>query len=122
MRRALAIVAALALTAMVPGCGDGGGRAENKPLLIHVGGTMKPVMDKVAAQYTARTGRAVEINSAGSGELLAHIAHPAPVLSISNAQHEELLRLFAKRDRTAVAACVREHLLGTERILSGLLP
>ena len=73
MRRALAIVAALALTAMVPGCGDGGGRAENKPLLIHVGGTMKPVMDKVAAQYTARTGRAVEINSAGSGELLAHI-------------------------------------------------
>jgi DNA-binding GntR family transcriptional regulator len=56
------------------------------------------------------------------GELLAHIAHPAPVLSISNAQHEELLRLFAKRDRTAVAACVREHLLGTERILSGLLP
>jgi molybdate transport system substrate-binding protein len=43
------------------------------PLLVHVGGTMRPVMEKLAAEYEAETGQAVEINSAGSGELLANI-------------------------------------------------
>jgi DNA-binding FadR family transcriptional regulator len=74
------------------------------------------------ASRSARLLSAMTEVQAQMSELLAHIAHPAPVLSISNAQHEELLALFERRDRTAAAALVREHLLGTERILSGLLP
>lgn len=44
-----------------------------EPLLCHVGGTMRPVMRKLAAMYEQQTGQKVMINSAGSGELLAHI-------------------------------------------------
>lgn len=44
-----------------------------KPLICHVGGTMAPVMTKIAEAYTAETGVKIEINSAGSGELLAYI-------------------------------------------------
>jgi len=46
---------------------------EKTPLLCHVGGTMRPVLEKLAASYERKTGQAVEINSAGSGELLANI-------------------------------------------------
>lgn len=44
-----------------------------EPLLCHVGGTMRPVMRELAAMYEQQTGQEVRINSAGSGELLAHI-------------------------------------------------
>ncbi|MFC1738451.1 substrate-binding domain-containing protein [Planctomycetota bacterium] len=43
------------------------------PLICHVGGTMTPVLTELAKMYQQKTGQAVEINSAGSGELLAHI-------------------------------------------------
>ena len=43
------------------------------PLICHVGGTMRPVMEKLAQEYTDRTGQPIEINAAGSGELLVHI-------------------------------------------------
>lgn len=43
------------------------------PLLIHVGGTMRPVMEKIAKEYTKKSGVKVIINSGGSGELLAQI-------------------------------------------------
>ena len=43
------------------------------PLICHVGGTMRPVMEKLAQEYTERTGQPIEINAAGSGELLIHI-------------------------------------------------
>jgi len=55
------------------------------------------------------------------GELIAHIAHPAPVLQQSNAQHAQLVRALERRDAWAAAQIVREHLEGTERILVGLL-
>src|ERR671914_581113 len=55
-------------------------------------------------------------------ELIAHIAHPAPVLAQSNAQHAQLVRLLERRDAWAAARLVREHLEGTERVISGLLP
>jgi len=42
-------------------------------LLVHVGGTMRPVMKELISIYSAETGEEVEINSAGSGELLAGI-------------------------------------------------
>ena len=43
------------------------------PLLCHVGGTMRPVFEKLTALYEQETGQKVEINSADSGELIAHI-------------------------------------------------
>ena len=42
-------------------------------IVCHVGGTMKPVISELAERFEAQTGVVVEINSAGSGELLAHI-------------------------------------------------
>ena len=42
-------------------------------LICHVGGTMRPVMEKLAGMYKAETGQEVVVNSAGSGELLARI-------------------------------------------------
>ena len=43
------------------------------PLVCHVGGTMRPIMQQLVKAYEAETGRKVEINSGGSGEMLAHI-------------------------------------------------
>ena len=48
-------------------------KTAGEPLICHVGGTMKPVVTELAKMYEEKTGQAVEINSAGSGELLAHI-------------------------------------------------
>ncbi len=42
-------------------------------LTCHVGGTMRPIIQKLAKLYEEETGQKIEINSAGSGELLAHI-------------------------------------------------
>ena len=55
-------------------------------------------------------------------ELIAHIAHPAPVLARSNDQHAQLVRLLERRDGWAAAQLVREHLEGTEQVLAGLMP
>ena len=73
MRRVLgcgALVLAVGLAVWLWGCSGGGGP---KPLQCHVGGTMRPVVQHLAKIYKAETGQDVEINSAGSGELLAHI-------------------------------------------------
>ncbi len=42
-------------------------------LVCHVGGTMKPVIAELARRYQNLTKQKIEINSAGSGELLAYI-------------------------------------------------
>jgi DNA-binding FadR family transcriptional regulator len=55
-------------------------------------------------------------------ELIAHIAHPAPVLARSNDQHAQLVRLLDQRDGFGAARLVREHLEGTEQVLAGLMP
>jgi molybdate transport system substrate-binding protein len=47
------------------------------PLLCHVGGTMRPVFERLAELYQQETGQSIEINSADSGELLAHIEFQA---------------------------------------------
>jgi len=68
----LCVIAAAAFLAVVAG----GCKREDtspRPLVCHVGGTMRPVMLELAKRYEAETGQAVEVNSAGSGELLAHI-------------------------------------------------
>jgi ABC-type molybdate transport system substrate-binding protein len=43
------------------------------PLLCHIGGTMRPVFEKLVALYEQETGQKIEINSSDSGELMAHI-------------------------------------------------
>ena len=45
----------------------------SEPLICHVGGTMAPIMKRIAEVYSGESGIKVEINSAGSGELLAYI-------------------------------------------------
>ena len=60
-----------ALCVLAAGCGKPASTSE--PLLCHVGGTMRPVFERLAETFEKETGVAVKINSAGSGELLAHI-------------------------------------------------
>jgi molybdate transport system substrate-binding protein len=60
----------LVLLAVPAGCVK---KAPSGALLCHVGGTMRPVFEKLGELYQQETGQAIEINSAGSGELLAHI-------------------------------------------------
>jgi GntR family transcriptional repressor for pyruvate dehydrogenase complex len=55
-------------------------------------------------------------------ELIAHIAHPVPVLEQSNAQHAELVNLLERRDAWTAARLIREHVQGTEKVLVGLMP
>ncbi|MEA2012870.1 MAG: substrate-binding domain-containing protein, partial [Verrucomicrobiota bacterium] len=55
--------------------------AQEKPLICHIGGTMRPVVAKLAKLYEKKTGQRIEINAAGSGELLAYI---------ENQQHGDL--------------------------------
>jgi molybdate transport system substrate-binding protein len=68
--------AACVLAAAACGC-SGGSQAKsasgNKPLLCHVGGTMKPVMEKLAKDYEAACGQKVLLNFADSGVLLINI-------------------------------------------------
>jgi len=54
-------------------------------------------------------------------ELIHHVAHPASVLEKSNAQHAQLVAMLERRDAWAAARLIREHLQGTEKILTGLL-
>jgi DNA-binding FadR family transcriptional regulator len=83
------------------------------------------VLFHLGVAEAARSARLVAAMTEVQGqmsELIAHIAHPAPVLAQSNAQHAQLVRLLERRDAWAAARLVREHLEGTERVISGLLP
>ena len=64
-RTAFLLIGVLALAA--------GGCRKSGTLTVHVGGTMRPVIIELAEMYEKQTGQKVEINAAGSGELLAHI-------------------------------------------------
>ncbi len=55
-------------------------------------------------------------------ELISLIAHPPEVLDSSNGQHRRLLAALRRRDESAAARAMTEHLRGTEHILAGLLP
>jgi DNA-binding FadR family transcriptional regulator len=55
-------------------------------------------------------------------DLIARIAHPVEVLARSNAQHRRLVKALRKGDAIRSLTIAREHLEGTEHILSGLLP
>jgi len=55
-------------------------------------------------------------------DLIAFIAHPAEVLTWSNAQHARLLEAIRAGDVALATRTVTEHLHGTEHVLAGLLP
>ena len=71
------IIAGLIILVVIAGCGKDQAQTtigkDKSPLICHVGGTMRPLMVKLAKLYEAKTGQKISINSAGSGELLAHI-------------------------------------------------
>ena len=60
------------LTLLLVGCSKKRSNSP-EPLICHIGGTMRPVIAELAEKYSKKTGLKIEINSGGSGELLAHI-------------------------------------------------
>lgn len=79
----------------------------------------------IALAECARSPRLVtemtEVQGSMSG-LIALIAHPHQVLTHSNDQHRDLVRLVRRADATRAVGLMREHIEGTEHILGGLLP
>lgn len=55
-------------------------------------------------------------------DLIAQIAHPEPVLTRANLQHQRLIGLIRKGDAGRAVRLMREHMEGTEHILAGLMP
>ena len=62
-----------------------------------------------------------EVQGAMTG-LISLIAHPPEVLESANAQHRRLLSAVRRRDESAAAREMAEHVRATEHILGGLLP
>ena len=54
-------------------------------------------------------------------DLIALIPHPEQVLTHSNAQHRKLVALLRRGDARRAGHLMREHIRGTELILSGLI-
>jgi GntR family transcriptional regulator, transcriptional repressor for pyruvate dehydrogenase complex len=54
-------------------------------------------------------------------ELITRIAHPPVLLTHSNDQHRQLVRLLRRGEKHAAVRLMREHIEGTEHILAGLL-
>jgi GntR family transcriptional regulator, transcriptional repressor for pyruvate dehydrogenase complex len=55
-------------------------------------------------------------------DLIAQIAHPEAVLTKSNAEHAEIVKLLRIGDGPGASRLIRAHIEGTEHILAGLLP
>ena len=73
MKKTAVIIGFAAIIVLLFFLGRSRSPAADDPLICHIGGTMRPVITELAKMYQQKTGQAVEINSAGSGELLAHI-------------------------------------------------
>jgi GntR family transcriptional regulator, transcriptional repressor for pyruvate dehydrogenase complex len=74
------------------------------------------------ASHSARLLAAMTDVQGKMSELIAHIAHPAPVLARSNEQHAALVAALERREGWTAGRIVREHLKGTEQVLAGLMP
>jgi DNA-binding FadR family transcriptional regulator len=111
------------------------GSEDLSPLLAHID-TMRAAADFSAyrradvffhlgiaeASHSARLVAAMTEVQGKMSELIAHIAHPLPVLARSNEQHAALVAALERRDGWTAARVVREHLKGTEQVLAGLMP
>ena len=78
----------------------------------------------IGVAEAARSPRLVmemtEVQGQMSG-LIALIAHPEEVLTLSNAQHRELVADLREGDGRAALETARLHIRGTEHILAGLI-
>jgi DNA-binding FadR family transcriptional regulator len=74
------------------------------------------------ASGSARLVAAMTEVQGAMSELIGHIAHPPEVLERSNTQHAKLLALLERGDAPRATRLIREHLQGTERVLTGLMP
>ena len=54
-------------------------------------------------------------------DLITLIAHPPEVLLHSNEQHRQLVQLLRRRDSLRAVRVMREHIEGTEHVLTGLI-
>ena len=78
----------------------------------------------IAVAEGARSPRLVAVMTEVQGamsELIALIAHPEEVLTRSNAQHARLVKALERQEMTRAVRIVRDHLVGTEHILVGLM-
>jgi DNA-binding FadR family transcriptional regulator len=55
-------------------------------------------------------------------ELFDRVTQPSPALEHANEQHRRIVAAVRAHDAAAAVAAMREHLVGTERIIEGLLP
>jgi molybdate transport system substrate-binding protein len=69
----LAIPLVVLLLVMLKPWQSGPDETDRRPLLVHVGGTMRPIMEALADEYTRKTGQPIEINKSGSAVLLENI-------------------------------------------------
>ena len=74
------------------------------------------------AAHSPRLLNAITDVHAQMSDLIALIAHPPEVLTISNEQHARLVKALRQGDATKAVRSMREHTEGTEHILAGLLP
>ncbi len=78
-RRIIAFAIVVLAGTLLAACGESGSSGQpkphkrHKPLHCYVGGTMRPAMEKLAKLYEAKTGQKVDIDSAGSSDLLMTI-------------------------------------------------
>ncbi|MCK5804848.1 MAG: substrate-binding domain-containing protein [Lentisphaeria bacterium] len=79
---------------------------EDAALLCHVGGTMTPVFEELARAYGLRSGKTVDITSAGSGELLATIDMRRE--GDLYASHDPFMDVLMKRDLGVDGWCLSE--------------
>jgi molybdate transport system substrate-binding protein len=72
---ALAWCAAVGLFAPLwpAGCSKSDAGGDPNALICYVGGTMRPAMERIAADYEKQTGRKVQVDYADSGELMIRI-------------------------------------------------
>jgi GntR family transcriptional repressor for pyruvate dehydrogenase complex len=78
----------------------------------------------IGVAEAARSPRLVRAMTEVQGQmsdLIALIAHPEQVLTHSNEQHRQLVRLLRRRDGSRAMHLMREHIRGTEHILAGLI-
>ena len=109
--------------------------ADLAPLRVHIE-TMRTAADfstyrradvvfHLGVAEAARSARLVAAMTEVQGqmsELIAHIAHPAPVLARSTEQHVALVAALERRAGWAAAQIAREHVKGTEQVVAGLMP
>jgi len=74
------------------------------------------------AAHSPRLLSAMSDSQSQMSALIALIAHPPEVLTISNEQHARLVKALRKGDGPRAVREMREHTEGTEHILAGLLP